>query len=168
MDGPWFAAQPRCVRHVEVSVSQSAEGVVNSSRLPLWTRIAIAAPGAAAAALVLAGGVYFAVIGISDATSPSAGDDFASIPTTIAFVGVMACVLALLLAAATLIVSLARPRRVLLGTTAVFAGCGAACAVYLLATGADGIVYAPLTAVLAYLAVVAVLRLLPMRKATNA
>jgi hypothetical protein len=153
---------------VEVSVSQSAEGVVSSSRLPLWSRIAIAAPGAAAAALVLTGGVYFAVIGMRDATSLPAGDDFASIPTTIAFVGAVACVLGLLLAAATLIVSLARPRPVLLAFAALFAGCCAALTAYLLATGADGIVYAPLTAVLVYLAAVAVLRLLSMREATNA
>jgi hypothetical protein len=156
---------------VEVSVSQSAEGIVSSgaaSRLPVWTRLAIAAPGAAAAALVIAGGVYFAVIGIRDAASLRAGDDFASVPTTIAFVGVVACVVGVLLAVATVIVSLARPRRVLLALAALFAGCCAACAAYLLATGADGIVYAPLTAVLAYLAAVAVLRLLSMRGATNA
>jgi hypothetical protein len=129
-------------------MSQSAEGVVSSSPLPLWTRVAIAAPGAAAAALILAGGVYFAVTGIRDGASLPGGD-LASIPTTSVFVGVVACVLGLLLATATLIVSLARPRRVLLGLAVVFAGCSAVCAGYLLATGADGIVYAPVTAVLA-------------------
>jgi hypothetical protein len=155
---------------VEVSVSQSAEGVVNSgpARRSLLARVAIAAPGAVAAALVIAGGVYFVVIGVRFAASLSADDDFASIPATAVFVGVTACVFGLLLATATVILALAKPPRFLLVGVVLFAGCCAACAAYLLAAGADGIVYLPLTAVLAYLTAVAVLRLLLTRGAANA
>ena len=148
-------------------MSRSAKGI-GSPSLSLRRRIAIAAPGAAATALLFSGGVYFAVIGIHDAASLPAGDDFASIPAAIASVGVLACVAALMLAATTRIVSLAKPRPILLTLAAVFAGCCATCTAYVLATGADAIVYVPLTAVLTYLAGVAVLRLLSMHWATNA
>jgi hypothetical protein len=153
---------------VEVSVSQTAEGVVSNSGLSPWTRVALAAPGAAAAALVIVGGVYLAVIGFSDLASMPAEDDFASISTVAALAGVVACALGLLLVAATIIVSLARPRPVLLVLTALSGSVCTSCAAYLLATGASVIVYASLAAVFAYLAAVAVLRLVAMRRATNA
>jgi hypothetical protein len=118
--------------------------------------------------LVIAGGVYFAVSGFRDLTAVPADDEWASISTLVALAGVVACALGLLLVTATVIVSLTRPRPVLLVLVALFAGVCAACSAYLWADGADGIVYAPLAAVFAYLAVAAVLRLRAMRKAANA
>jgi hypothetical protein len=133
-----------------------------------WARAVLAAPGVAVAALVIAGGAYVAVSGYRDLTAVPADDEWASISTLVALAGVVACALGLLLVAAAVIVSLTRPRPVLLVLVALFGGVCAACAAWLWAAGAGGIVYTPLGAVSAYLAAVAVLRLRAMRKATNA
>ncbi len=133
---------------------------------PLWTRVIVAVPGLVAAALVIAGGVYFTVAGALDLRSLPAGDDFASLYSTQVAFGVTAVVFGLLLAAAAAVVSLRRPRRPLLVLTTLFACAGTAVAAYLLSSGADGIYYAAL-ALLAYLASVAVLRLVPARRVAN-
>ena len=88
-----LAAYPRCVRHLEVSVSQSAERVMRPAGLSPWARAALAAPGLAVAALVIAGGFYFAVSGFRDLTAVPADDEWASISTLIALAGVVACAL---------------------------------------------------------------------------
>jgi hypothetical protein len=135
----------------------------------------MAAPGAVAAAVVIAFGAYLIVDGVLFAASLDPGDDFASIPTTVVIGGAVACAFGLLLAASTLIVSLARPRPVLLVLAALFTGCAATwTAIALLAGDTGGTGYGLLTAafaylvVFAYLAVAAVLRLLSWRRSTNA
>jgi hypothetical protein len=156
---------------VEVSVNQSGEAVeVRSAgaRLSSWKRLAVAAPGALAAALLVVGGAYYAVTGFRDAAA-FGDDDLASIPATSAFVGVAACVFGLVLAAVTVVVTLPRPHRALLTLAAVVAAAAAAWwAIAVLAAGAEGLAFVPLMVVLVYLAAAAVLRLLSSRRATNA
>jgi hypothetical protein len=139
----------------------------NGPRWPLWTRLIVAAPGIATAALVIAGGIYLTVTGVLFFRSLPAGDDFASLASAAVFTGVASAVFGLLLAAASLVVSLRRPRRLLLVLAALVACSEAVLAAYLLGTGADRIVYVPLVAVPVYLASVAVLRLLLTRRVAN-
>ena len=154
---------------METDVSQTYQPVANirgDSRLPLWARLVVAAPGSIAAAVVFAGGVYLVVLGFG---SPMrADDDFASISAAASILGVAACLFGLLIALAVLAVTLRRARRVPLVLAALFTGGSAVIAAYLLATGADRIVYVPLLAVLGYLAVVAILRLLLAERTANA
>ena len=154
---------------METNVSQTYEcdaTIRSGYRLPLWTRLLVAAPGSLAAAVMFAGGVYLVVLGVG---SPMRADeDFASIPAAVSVLGIAACVFGLLIALAVLAVTLRRVRRVPLILAAVFAGGSAVLAAYLLATGADRIVYVPLFGVLAYLAVVAILRLAFTQRPANA
>ena len=157
------------VRHMETNVSQTDEHVADGRSdfgWSPWTRLVVAAPGAAAAAVLICSGLYLVVAGFD---SPlRADDEFASISGAVTFLGIASCVFGLLVALAVLAVTLRRARRVPLVLSALFTSGSAACATYLLATGADRIVYVPLIAILAYLAAVATLRLSLADRTANA
>jgi hypothetical protein len=134
---------------------------------PLLRRLVVGSPGFLAALLLIAAGVYFLVIGL-DAYDPSGEDDFASIFVLAAWFGAEAVVLGLCLAGATIAVTANRPATLLLVLIAGLSLAVATWTAWMLATGADVIVYAPLLAVLVYLVVVAVARLVMRRHAGHA
>jgi hypothetical protein len=133
----------------------------------LRRRLVVGAPGYVAALLLIAAGADFIVVGLS-AYSPSSDDDFASIFVLAVWFGAEAVVLGLCLAGATVAVTLERPAPLLLVLMAGLSLAVAAWAAWMLATGADAPVYAPLLAVLVYLAVVAFARLLMRRHGGHA
>jgi len=148
--GPEFADAPRA-------------GRVLTRRL----RLAIALPGLLAATILALGGIYFVLLAIPDLVAPAS--DLASLSWAMAAAGGVFVILALMLAAASILVSRRQPPRLLLLLTGLLAASGAgACLWLLLAAEVSRTVYSSLTAVLAYLAAVTVLRLVLPGSRSNA
>lgn len=131
---------------------------------PAWARIVVAVPGFVAAGLLISVSCYTAATRLSRAR----GLSFALIST----ICLVAVILGALIATATVFVSLRRAYRTPLVVIAVIAGAGTVHAlqrvVSALTAPNDRILYGVLAVVLAYLATVALWRLLWVRRATNA
>jgi len=153
--------------------SAEAHTELRASRLSLSRRLALALPGAVAAVVVLGSGISILVgiclaePGFWDPATVPGEEGWAWVPIIILVGGVVCCVAGLVLAAATVVVALARPLRFLLAVVALVMGCWAAGTFFLFAWSGAGAVLV-LTLVLAYLTGVAVWRYRSIQDAANA